>query len=290
MKVSGFTFIRNAIKFDYPVVEAITSILPVCDEFVVAVGNSEDETEELIHSIGSLKIKIVRTTWDDALREGGRVLAEETNKALKAVSKDSDWAFYIQGDEVMHEKYLPVVKASMERWKDDERVEGLLFNYLHFYGSYYYVGDSRNWYRKEVRIIRNIPGMHSFRDAQGFRLNNKLLKVKQVDAFVYHYGWVKPPDKQQAKVESFNKLWHSDKWVETNIPQVDEFDYSRIDSLARFQGNHPEVMNDRIRKVNWNFSFDPTINKFSFKSRLLHFIEKYTGWRVGEYKNYRKRG
>ncbi|MCD4680079.1 MAG: hypothetical protein K8S00_06805 [Bacteroidales bacterium] len=288
MKISGFTFIRNAIKFDYPVVEAITSILPVCDEFVVAVGNSEDETEELILSIGSPKIKIIRTTWDDALREGGRVLAEETNKALKAVSKDSDWAFYIQGDEVMHEKYLPVVKAAMERWKDDERVEGLLFNYLHFYGSYDYVGDSRNWYRKEVRIIRNIPGMHSFRDAQGFRLKNKLLKVKQADACIYHYGWVKPPEVQQSKIESFNKLWHSDKWVETNIPQVDEFDYSQVDSLGKFSDTHPQVMMERIAKVNWKFSFDPTKKNFSFKSCLLHFTEKYTGWRVGEYKNYRK--
>ncbi len=288
MKISGFTFIRNAIKYDYPIVEAITSILPICDEFVVAVGNSDDNTEELIKSIGSPKIKIINTVWDDSLREGGRVLAEETNKAFGAISKDSDWAFYIQGDEVMHEKYLPVVKAAMEKWKDDKKVKGLLFNYLHFYGSYDYVGDSRNWYRKEVRIIRNLPGMHSFRDAQGFRLNNKLLKVKAVDAYIYHYGWVKPPDVQQNKIESFNKLWHSDKWVETNIPNVDAFDYSKIDSLAKFEDSHPEVMKERFAKMNWAFSFDPTKKNFSLKSRFLHFIEKHTGWRVGEYKNYRK--
>jgi hypothetical protein len=44
MKVAGFTFIRNAVKNDYPVVEAITSILSICDEFVVALGNSDDGT------------------------------------------------------------------------------------------------------------------------------------------------------------------------------------------------------------------------------------------------------
>ncbi len=288
MQVSGFTFIRDAVRFDYPVVEAITSILPVCDEFVIALGNSDDNTEELFFSIGSPKLKIIKTIWDESLREGGRVLAEETNKALGAISKDSDWVFYIQGDEVMHEKYLTVVKAAMEKYKDDERVEGLLFNYLHFYGSYDYVGDSRNWYRKEVRIIRNIPGMHSFRDAQGFRKNNKLLRVKDIDAYIYHYGWVKPLDVQQAKIKSFNKLWHSDNWIESNIPQMDEFDYSQIDSLAKFNDTHPQVMKNRIEKMNWKFSFDPTKKKLTLKSRFLHFIEKNTGWRIGEYKNYRR--
>ncbi len=108
MKVSGFSFIRNAIQYDYPIVEAIQSILPLCDEFVIAVGRSEDQTLSLIQSIQSDKIRIIETVWDDSLREGGRVLAVETDKALAAIAPDSDWAFYIQGDEVVHEKYLPL--------------------------------------------------------------------------------------------------------------------------------------------------------------------------------------
>ena len=133
MKISGFTFIRNALKYDYPIVEAITSILPICDEFIVAVGKSEDETLQLIKNINSSKIKIVETVWDDNLREGGHLLAAETNKAFKQISKDSDWAFYIQGDEVIHEKYLPVIQQALKDYKEDTRIEGLLFNYLHFY-------------------------------------------------------------------------------------------------------------------------------------------------------------
>ena len=125
MKVTGFTFIRNAIKFDYPIVEAITSILPVCDEFIVAVGNSEDETRQLIAQIGSPKIRIIDTIWDDTLRKGGHVLAVETNKAFDAISDDTDWAFYIQGDEAVHEKYLPEIRKSMEQWKDNPEIEGL---------------------------------------------------------------------------------------------------------------------------------------------------------------------
>ncbi|HOG19509.1 MAG TPA: hypothetical protein PKW37_03600, partial [Salinivirgaceae bacterium] len=146
MKVTGFTFIRNAVKYDYPVVEAIKSILPICDNFVVAVGKSEDSTLDLIRSIDATKIKIIETVWDDSLREGGKVLADETNKAFAAIDTDTDWAFYIQGDEVVHEKYLDTIKSAMSKYKDNPKVDGLLFKYKHFYGSYDYVGSSLKWY------------------------------------------------------------------------------------------------------------------------------------------------
>jgi hypothetical protein len=51
MKVSGFSFIKNALIYDFPIVEAITSILPICDEFIVAVGDSDDDTLDLIAQI-----------------------------------------------------------------------------------------------------------------------------------------------------------------------------------------------------------------------------------------------
>lgn len=287
MKVSGFTIVRNAIKFDYPIVEAITSILPICDEIVVAVGKSEDATLELIKSIKSDKIKIIETVWNDALREGGQVLADETNKAFAAISSDSDWAFYIQADEVVHEKKLSVVKTAMQHYKDDKSIEGLLFNYLHFFGSYDYVGDARQWYRNEIRVVRNDKNISSYKDAQGFRKNGEKLKVKVIDATIHHYGWVKPPDAQQAKQQTFHKLWHTDEWMKKNIPQVAEFDYAVIDSLDHFTGTHPEVMQERIDRMNWKFSYDPTKKKLSFKLKVLMFIEKKFGWKIGEYKNYK---
>lgn len=287
MKVSGFTFIRNAIKYDYPIVEAISSIMPVCDELVVAVGNSEDETRKLIENINSPKIKIIDTVWDDSLREGGKVLAVETDKAFKAISNDSDWAIYIQGDEVLHEKFLEPLKQAMIHWKDNPEVEGLLLDYLHFYGSYDFVGDSRRWYRKEVRIVRNDPEIKSYRDAQGFRKNTRPLKVKPVKATMYHYGWVKPPEAQQAKQETFNKLWHDDEWVEKKVPKVESFDYTNIDSLVHFKDTHPQVMKERIKALNWDFTFDPSKKRLPIKSRVLHSIETLTGWRPGEYRNYK---
>ncbi len=287
MRVSGFTIIRNAIKFDYPVVEAITSILPLCDEFVVAVGNSEDATLDLIRSIPSPKIRIIETVWDDSLRQGGQVLAIETNKAFDAISPDTDWCFYIQSDECVHEKHLPAIREAMQRYKDDKQVDGLLFNYVHFYGSYHYVGNSRRWYRKEIRIVRNDKHIRSYKDAQGFRKTDQSkLRVKPIHAEIYHYGWVKPPKAQQAKQENFHKMWHDDAWMKKNIAAVEEFDYSQIDSLEEFGGSHPAVMEERLKAFNWNFRFDPSQIRLSVKDKLLLMIERTTGWKVGEYRNY----
>lgn len=295
MKVTGFTIIRNAIKFDYPVVEAITSILPICDEFVVAVGNSEDETLQLIKNINSPKIKIIETVWDDSLRKGGQVLAIETNKAFDAISADTDWCFYIQSDECVHEKYLDNIKQAMLHYKDDKQVDGLLFNYTHFYGTYNYVGNSRRWYRKEIRVIKNNKNIRSYKDAQGFRKKDTStgsaiikLNVKQIDAEIYHYGWVKPPKAQQAKQENFHKMWHDDEWMKKNIAQVEEFDYTQIDSLEAFKGTHPQVFQNRVNSINWNFKFDASQIKLSLKDKFLLTVEKTTGWRVGEYKNYKE--
>jgi len=287
MKISGFTFIRNAIKYDYPVVESIRSVLPLCDEFIVAVGKSEDHTRDLITSIGSPIIRIIDTEWDESLRKGGEVLAMETNKAFDAVSPESTWAMYLQGDEIIHEQYLDRLKNDMEKYGNDKEIEGLLLNYLHFYGSYDFVGNSRRWYRKEVRIIRNDKQIRSYKDAQGFRKQEKPLKVMPVEAFVYHYGWVKPPEFQQARLNYFHTLWHNEKWMKRNIASDDYFDYSKIDSLERFHGTHPAVMQQRIAKENCQFSFDPSKKQISPFKRISCFIEKKTSWRPGEYKNYK---
>ncbi|MGB0424159.1 MAG: glycosyltransferase family 2 protein, partial [Flavobacteriales bacterium] len=288
MKVVGFSFIKNAVKFDYPVVEAINSILPICDEFVLAVGNSEDGTKELIENLNNPKIKIIDTVWNEELRVGGKVLAEETNKAFQAIADDADWCFYIQGDEVVHEMYLPIIAKGMKDNLNDKKVEGLLFHYRHFYGSYDYVGDSPQWYPFEVRVVRNNKKFISWKDAQGFRDHDgRKLNVKLIDAWINHYGWVKPPESMQQKQENFHKLWHDDQWMEENIAKVDEFDYSGISSLAHFEGSHPEVMQARISKKNWKFNFDPASSKLKTRLKIKKFLMDKLGIWTG-FKPYKR--
>lgn len=289
MKISGFTFVRNAVKFDYPVVESITSILPIVDEFIVSVGNSDDNTLQLIESINSPKIKIHHSVWDDSLREGGRVLAVETDKALAHVNPGADWVFYLQADEVVHEDDLGNIVKAAEKYLDNKEVEGFLFNYHHLYGTYDYVGDSRRWYDHEIRLLRNTGNIVSYLDAQGFRTkDNKKLKVKPIDAAIYHYGWVRHPHKQLEKLNSFHGLWNGENYTPPKVNEEDNFDFFKdADSISLFTKTHPAVMKKRIAEKNWQVKIDPSKKKFSFKDRLLYRFEKLTGIRPFTHRNYK---
>jgi len=284
MKVSGFTFIKNAVKFDFPFIESINSILPLCDEFIIVHGDSEDETSKLIESIDSPKIKIYNTIWDSELKKGGLILSQQTNIALSKTT--GDWCFYIQGDEVVHEKYIDIIKKAMIENLENKNVEGLLFNYLHFYGSYNYIATSRQWYRKEIRIVRNNIGVKSFKDAQGFIIDDRKLKVKQIDAFIYHYGWARPPQKMQEKAKYFHSLWHSKDWIEKNVPDKAEYDFSNTETIELFKDTHPGVMLDRVKNRDSNFRFESNKIKKGIRRTILELIENVTGYRIGEYKNY----
>ena len=288
MKISGFTIIKNAIKNDYPIVEAIASILPVVDEMVVLIGDSNDETRKLIEAINDKKIKIFESVWDNSLRKGGAVLAVETDKAFKLIDAESTWAFYIQADEVVHEQYLPTIIKACNDYKNDHRVEGLLFKYIHFYGSYNYVGDSRKWYNREIRIIRNDKTISAYKDAQGFRKGTTKLDVKLIDASIYHYGWVKSPAQMRKKMVEVSRYWDPNINIDEHYPSSEEiFDFKDFDSLELFAGSHPAVMKNRIENQNWKVTLDLSQKKFSLKDRFLYWFEKKTGLRPFDFKNYR---
>lgn len=288
MKISGFTIIRNAIINDYPAVEAISSILPVVDEMIVAVGKSDDDTEGLIRGIGSDKIRIVHSEWDLSKLPGGKVMAEETDKAFKAISPDADWAFYIQCDEVVHEKYHPQILKACNEQLGNRDVLGLVFGYVHFYGTYDYFGDSRRWYNREIRIIRNNSRIHSFRDAQGFRIDgNKRIPAKLIDAEVFHYGWVKHPELMDRKLRNLSTNWMGKTMREDLEKRASMFNYDEYDSLQRYTGTHPIVMQKRIQEKNWQVDIDLTRKRFTLKKGFMYWLEKVTGKRFFAFRNYR---
>jgi glycosyltransferase involved in cell wall biosynthesis len=285
MKVSGFTFVRNANKFGYPIVESIQSMLPLCDEVVVAVGDSQDGTLDLIRNIESDKINIIETVWDDKLRQGGHILAQQTNIALRHCRYD--WCFYLQADEVIHEQFYPEVQATLKRYFEDQHIQGLLFDYVHFYGSYWTIGTSRNWYRREIRIIRNHIGVQSYRDAQGFRLNGNKIQVKHTDAQIFHYGWAKPADLMTAKQNNLDRFWHSDDKIKQKYSNNDFHIYKKQAELERFTGTHPKVMANRIPNSPQQDNH-PDILIGKKKKGWLRWLEQDVfHTRFGEYKNYK---
>jgi hypothetical protein len=284
IKVCGFTFVKNAVKLDFPVVESITSALPFCERFIVVLGDCNDGTRELIDSIGSNKIQIIDSVWDESQKSGGRVYALETDKAFQAVPPEYDWCLYMQADEVLHESDYPAIVGAIEKWHEHGNVAGILFKYLHFYGSFDYVGNSRKWYRNEIRLIRNDKSIQSYRDAQGFRKQGRKLSVVPVDATIYHYGWVRPPALMQQKCNVV-KQYYSGEPSENNIYK---FDYEQsFDSLAKFEGTHPQVMKERIEAKNWQINVDTSKIRMKLKYKLLFYIEKHLGIRLFEYKNYK---
>jgi hypothetical protein len=177
----------------------------------------------------------------------------------------------------------------MLKYKDDKRVDGLLFKYLHFWGSFSYVGQSSRWYRNEIRVIRNDKSIFSYRDAQGFRKRpNQKLLVKPIDACIYHYGWVREPKAMQNKALGVGKYWSEEGYDERKIKfDEGEYDYNQIDVLKKFMGTHPAVMLDRIARMNWKFDYDISRNKLKLKDRFKNVLEKITGKRFFDYKNYR---
>lgn len=281
MKICGFTIVKNAVKFDYPLVECIKSALPLVDEFLVALGDGDDTTEDLIKSIDSDKIRIEYVTWPKKLSAGGYYLGVETNKALDMISDEFDWCLYLQSDEVLHEEDYDTLRTAMKEHKDNKDVDGFIFKWKHFWGNFEYTGFGRQWYRRDVRIIRNDKNIRSWRGAQGFRKTDGTKPVcVELDAHIYHYGWVRHPKYMQKKVQSCN--WNNEYCSEENMKKL-EFDYNRdFDAVKNYTGTHPAIMKKRMDELNWAVNIDTKVWKMPFKDKLMMFFEKITGHRLCE--------
>lgn len=301
MLISGFTFVRNAEKYYFPVKESIESILPVVDEFVIALGESDegDHTEEIIRSINSPKIRIIHRKWDAELYKNGEIFRHETNFALSQCK--GEWCFYIQADEVVHEDDLPIIKKACEEYLNKKETEGLLFNYLHFWGDYDHYLPYHGWYQNEMRIVRNNIGADSIKDAQSFRkTNGEKLKVKPINARIFHYGWVRPPQIMRSKKKEQDSFYWGLKKAKEHYSKVAPvFDYGPLGKIPVYKGTHPKVMKERIKQLFWKDQLNygnileverPLFKHEQLKYRALTFIERNIlgGRQIGGYKNWVK--
>jgi len=296
MKISAFTYIRNGLDYFYPFLESIQSVLPIVDEAVVVVGDSTDGTREAILNLNSTKIKIVDSIWDMNLREGGKIFAQQSNLGFDAAT--GDWVIHVQADEVLHENDISRLKDYIIKFDKDLRVEGLLFPFLNFHGDYDHISTGRKSERFEVRAFRNNPLIRSYRDSQGFRKytsqhaylsgeKGTKLRVVKLDVPVYHYPFVRPPEIMKTKIAAFMSFYHDDQAMAGKSQYIQEFDYNEVHTLDVFTGTHPGVMLPTIQKKNWTFKYDPSKADISLRYRILNKIEALTGYRIGEYKNYK---
>ena len=252
MKISCFTFIRNGTLLGYPYIESILSALPLCDEFVVAVGDNEDDTLEKIQSIQSDKIVIIQTHWNEKMQDRGFVYAQQ--KMIAHYNCTGDWAFYLEGDEVLHEDDLPKIRLAMEQSFHNPEVEALAFDYYHFFGSPNWLAVSPAWYRQECRIIRNTIRVWA-PDGLYFVVMTKNKqgrhpKAKLVNAPIYHYGHVRSIEAMREKNKRVGKYWQHDHPL-FNGYQIDP------QALSAFKGQHPAIVSTWLKtEAEQNFSPD----------------------------------
>lgn len=299
IKISGFTLVRNGIRFDYPFLESMRSLLPLVDELIVNVGIGDDATLNIVSNFakteGNGKVLIFESDWQIHIPEkkrAGLILSEQTNLALQKTT--GDWCVYLQADEVLHENDLSLIRDAIEKNHARPQVEGLLFDYLHFYGSFDVIQKSRSAYRREVRAIRKISGAQSVGDAQSFRKKrgDKLTVVKS-RARIFHYGWVRTPEAMREKTFFLDQLYHGDPSPENarqGIPHTgDNYRYKKIWGLCPFQESHPSVMKNRIKNKGWHWDLENSPLVYSWKDAkkvVLDTFEKITGHRAFEYQSY----
>ncbi|HPW62717.1 MAG TPA: glycosyltransferase [Cyclobacteriaceae bacterium] len=296
MTISAYTYVRNGLAMGYPFIQSILSVIDIVDDFVVVLGDSTDGSREAIDALKSPKIRVLDTVWDMQLKTGGKLFAQQSNLGLAEMK--GDWVIHIQADEVFHENDTTKLLDYIKRYDSNPRVEGLLFPFLNFRGDYNHIHTGRKAHRFEIRAFRNNPLIRAYRDSQGFRKfsseeayrqnekGNKLRVVK-IDVPVFHYNFVRSPKQMKEKTIFFQKFFHEGEELEKKIRSLQEFDYNQVDKLEKFDGDHPKSMASIIANKDWDFVYDAKKAKISLRHQFLNKIEDWTGYRIGEYKNYK---
>ena len=290
MDIEGFTYVRNGIQMGYPFVESIKSILPIVNKIFVVVGDSVDGTRKAVEDIDSKKVVIIDSVWQDEKRNNGEIFMEQSNLGLAEIT--SDWAFHIQADEVLHQNDINKTLEFIQLADKDDRIDGLLFPFLHFWGDYKHIRDTRKTHPFEIRVFKNNRNILSYKDSQGFRsfsdtndLVGSKLRVIKTDIPVFHYSYTRNPKLMNKKANYFHRFWHSNDWLKENTT-AQEFDYNDVDLLKTFEGTNPVYMDEFIKNKDWDFIYDPSKSNMSFKDKIFNEIRKKTGLRLFESKNY----
>lgn len=291
MKLSGFTFVRNAVRGEYPVLESISSILPIVDEFIVNVGPDEDGTLDLIRTLKDPKIKIIQSQWNPNMRTGACVYAQQTNIALfNCVAK---WAFYLQVDEVIHEEDLSIIMDYVDRYADDDRVDGLALRQLNFWGDYKTIISAYpHWERRRCWIVKPHHFVLSCGDAARFTVHPKYkekghrLHAIETEARLFHYFGVKSKRGLEQKLQNVQRYWTE------KSSQKQELDYYRLlprQFVTEYRETHPKTMAELIRnhQISLDLSSPQWRTELTWKERkqwlkhmfVTHVTDRFSGRR-----------
>lgn len=276
MKVSGFTFIRNATVLGYPYIDSLKSLLMLCDEVVVAVGDSVDDTLEQIQKIDDPRLRIISTTWNEKMQDRGYVYAQQ--KMIAQFNCTGDWVFYLEGDEIIHEEDIPLIRNQMQKYLDKKNIEALVFDYYHFYGNSDHIAISPRWYRQAPRILRNTVRSWA-PDGLFWVIMNENKKGRYPNAalvgcHLYHYGHVRSVIAMNEKNKKVEQFWG-------NTPS--EFKgYGDVDpkSLTKFLGTHPKIVENWLTtssEKKFILNKNHILTTREKRHRVMMFLGKFLG-------------
>ena len=238
MQVSGFTFVRNGTILGYPYIESIKSLLLLCDEVVVAVGNSDDDTLERVMEIADPRLRVIPTAWNELMQDRGFVYAQQ--KMIAQFNCSGDWAFYLECDEIIHEKDIALIRAQMAKYLPNRQVEALVFDYYHFYGSYNNIAVSPRWYKRAVRVIRNTIRTFApdglFWVVMQHNKAGRYPKAALAGCHLYHYGHVRLVGAMNEKTQRVERYWGKQPGKFTHYGDIDP------QSIQSFIGEHPQII------------------------------------------------
>ena len=279
MKVSGFTFLRNAVINGYPFEESIRSILPIVDEFICVIGKGEDDTRERVMAIADPKIRIVDSQWNENMQDRGFVYGQQ--KMIAQFNCTGDWAFYLEGDEVLHESEVSNIRETMQKNLDDPEVEALYFDFFHFYGTPHQLGIAG--YRRAPRIIRNsirsIAPDGLFWTVMDKNKKGRYPRAKHAGGNIYHYGHCRSVSKMDEKLKQVGRYWGSKHENFKGYGSID------VRELRSFNGSHPAAMESWLEtEAETEFRQDPNyrVTRRDRRNRMRFWIEDILGVEISK--------
>jgi len=163
IKISGIQTISNAVSLGYSFIEAVLSVLPIVDEFLINDGGSSDETPFYLKKLQKTfpgKIKLFNKPYYRC--DFWQTIDECVNYLIEQAK--GDWILEALGDEIWHEKSILEVKKTIEKASKQG------YNSIRMIAHWCNFQQIDPYEYRNVRIVRKIDNLKSYDCGDDFHI------------------------------------------------------------------------------------------------------------------------